>query len=325
MARQAGGGIPSDDRYGSSQPDPEWKLALVLAVGLHVAILVLALASPLLFKRPPLPEIQVVSLFNAVEPGPPGPAAKGRKGPPPPKAEALPKPEPPAEKIKTIESPPIKKEVEPIPAPPQPKVPAKPRAISERPLPVKTAKDLAKLKEIKHLLAEQEAQEAQKFADRQIKAALAQLKAAYKDQSLAASTSAAAAAPSTSGPATGSGAATGSPTAAGTGAGAGGGQGMIVEEALRRYLAAVHSRIQEHWTLPDLQTWDDSLEAVYVIRIRKDGTISSSEFEKSSKDPHFDQFVEKTIREASPLPPFPPELREEELEVGLRFRPGVIL
>ena len=50
--------------------------------------------------------------------------------------------------------------------------------------------------------------------------------------------------------------------------------------------------------------------------------IFSEHFEKSSGDKLFDQFVQKTLREAAPLPPIPAALQQSQVEVGLRFKPS---
>ncbi len=95
--------------------------------------------------------------------------------------------------------------------------------------------------------------------------------------------------------------------------------------ALRRYYMLISLRIHEHWSLPKTHSWDKSLEAVVVINIRRDGIVSRITFEKKSDNMYFNQYVKKTIEEASPMPPFPSDLKRERLEIGLRFMPGGML
>jgi colicin import membrane protein len=71
-----------------------------------------------------------------------------------------------------------------------------------------------------------------------------------------------------------------------------------------------------------MQNWNESLEALMVVIVRSDGAIIQSFFEKKSGNPYFNQFVEKTIKEAAPLPQFPADLKKTKLEIGLRFRPS---
>jgi outer membrane biosynthesis protein TonB len=109
----------------------------------------------------------------------------------------------------------------------------------------------------------------------------------------------------------------------GTGSGAGGG-GVMVDENLRRYLMAVNSQIQEHWVLPDLQNWKANVEAIVIIRVRRDGAVVETTFKKKSDNVFFNQFVEKTLKLSAPLPPFPIGINQSEMEIGLKFRPGEV-
>ncbi|MGA7279273.1 MAG: TonB C-terminal domain-containing protein, partial [Desulfocapsaceae bacterium] len=60
------------------------------------------------------------------------------------------------------------------------------------------------------------------------------------------------------------------------------------------------------------------------INVEKNGTITKEYFQQRSNDPTFDQFVQKAIQQANPLPPIPPALRESSYEFVLRFTPGNI-
>ena len=67
---------------------------------------------------------------------------------------------------------------------------------------------------------------------------------------------------------------------------------------------------------------NNALEAVLIIIIRKDGFVTDSYFERKSDNIYFNQFVLKALKESSPMPPFPDQLDEDTLEIGLRFKPG---
>jgi len=108
----------------------------------------------------------------------------------------------------------------------------------------------------------------------------------------------------------------------------GGGQASgtaMMDEAMKRYFIAISRRIHDHWALPETQQWEADLEAIVVIVIRRDGTIAKTFFEKRSKNRYFDQYVEKTIRAAAPLPPLPADLKKGRIEIGLRFRKGGLI
>ena len=91
------------------------------------------------------------------------------------------------------------------------------------------------------------------------------------------------------------------------------------------YWSTVLMRIQNFWTLPDLQNWDKNLEAVYVIQVRRDGVITKKYFERKSESFYFNTFVEKAVKDADPLPAFPAGFKDKEMEIGLIFHPAGLL
>jgi len=93
----------------------------------------------------------------------------------------------------------------------------------------------------------------------------------------------------------------------------------IVEQT---YWGAVAQRVKSFWVLPEMRKWDSSLLAQVVITINKDGAVVSIQFDQKSRDPLFDQLVEKTIKSAAPMPRFPALMQQETTEVGFKFRPG---
>jgi len=88
------------------------------------------------------------------------------------------------------------------------------------------------------------------------------------------------------------------------------------------YWGLVAQRVKSFWVLPEMKKWDASLLAKVAITINKDGEVVKIQFEERSKDPLFDQLVEKTIKSASPLPRFPVAMQQETTEIGFKFRPG---
>jgi colicin import membrane protein len=92
----------------------------------------------------------------------------------------------------------------------------------------------------------------------------------------------------------------------------------------KQYYTAIINRISQFWALPEFKRWDPSTQAIVVVTIAQNGTITRQFFEKRSDDPVFDQFVSKALQDANPLPPIPPALRKTSFEIGLRFRPGSI-
>lgn len=89
-----------------------------------------------------------------------------------------------------------------------------------------------------------------------------------------------------------------------------------------QYMASVVQRVKSYWVLPEMRTWDSTLLAQVVITINKEGEVLRIQIEQPSRDPLFDQMVERTIRSASPMPRFPAIMQKETMEVGFNFKPG---
>jgi outer membrane biosynthesis protein TonB len=324
----------------SEAPDNQWKKPLFLTIAVHVCFVLFGLFAPrFMHLQKKIPEVYTVNLFTVNELGGPAPAAPSKAATAPSKAVAAPQPKPPQPKALTVPEP-----VKPTPpqkAQPAPEPPAVAKdVISLKPIKTKDKTDIDKVKvrqdkllkekadqekfkEIQENLradakakeAKDAAEKARSEADKKAKDAVSQLAQSIKAGQQAAAGKAAAEASSSAGQASGG---------AGGGTGRGGGGGIEIDENLRRYLLAVNSQIQEHWVLPDLQNWQENIEAIVIIRVRRDGVVVESSFKKKSDNVYFNQFVEKTLKLSSPLPPFPIGINESEMEIGLKFRPGEV-
>jgi colicin import membrane protein len=265
-----------------------WTLPLNLAIGFHILVAVSIVVVPDLLKpRPKFEDIYTVDLINVTET-----IAQ-------PPQDAAPPPEP-VEPVENQEAIALADPVKPV----EPPKPVKP--VSIKPLKRKVKKkippkdDPEKLKQLQRkriaeaLKAEQEAarqaQIAAEEAARQQKLLEQQVADLTKQTQRARQ------------PAT----RTGSSTLTGL---------------ERQYYSAIAGKIAEFWSLPEYKNWDPSTQAIVVIRLAPSGRIMKQYFEEKSNDPTFDQFVRKTLQDASPLPPFPPALRKKSWEIGLRFRP----
>jgi len=283
--------------FPSDYVDKQWKIPLNLSIGFHVLIFAAALIAPSLFTgRPQIPEFYTVNLINVTEL---------------PKQATSPKesivPEKPKKEIASVT---ITKQAN-VPSLPAKVVSLRPVKRKIKQAPDESTTNIEKMKlarELERLRAEQELRKSREQAEIAAKDALAKLRHSLQ-QNVTSTTSAGEkqVEESVSGPA--------------------GPEGPSVEmdEVMKKFYAAVYQRIQDHWVLPPLQNWDDSLLAILVINVSNNGTITKSFFERKSDNVFFNQFVMKIIKEAAPLPPFPAELKESHLEIGLRFTPAGVL
>jgi TonB family protein len=103
----------------------------------------------------------------------------------------------------------------------------------------------------------------------------------------------------------------------------GGMKGDELSQALALYRALVYEKIESNWVLPDRLMLDKSgLEAVVMVRARRDGSVTEVRFEKKSGDAYFDDSVFKAIVKSKPFPPFPDIYSPREEEIVIRFAPG---
>ena len=102
----------------------------------------------------------------------------------------------------------------------------------------------------------------------------------------------------------------------------GGMKGGELSQALMLYRALVNEKIESNWVLPErLSQQEEDLEAVVVVRARRDGTVFDINFEKKSGNSYFDDSVLKAILKSKPFPPFPDIYSPQEEEIVIRFAP----
>ena len=282
----------------------EWRKPLNASIGLHIIVVVLAMLAPNLFERQlRLPEIYTVNLFTAteVEEISPSPAESPAAKP------AIRQIEPEVKKP-AISIQPAKPEVLPVATKTTKPISLKPvkQKIKVGKTKEENALEKAKLSQVVQRL------QAKAEAERTAKDAVSKLADSLKTHTPAPKSGSS---PKALTGQTGSSTKTAAPSGPK-------GTGIEPDFYMKQYLSAVYQKIHDHWILPDLQNWDNALEAILVIVIRRNGVVTDSSFEKKSDNIYFNQFVLKALKESSPMPPFPDQLEEETLEVGLRFKPG---
>ena len=99
-------------------------------------------------------------------------------------------------------------------------------------------------------------------------------------------------------------------------------KGGELSQALMLYRALVNEKIESNWALPErLSRGKDKLEAVLVVRVRRDGTVFDIQFDQKSGDSYFDDSVLKAVLKSKPFPPFPDIYSPSEEEIVIRFAP----
>lgn len=273
-----------------------WKLPLNLAVGFHLLVGLSAVYLPDIFDaKPRYEDIYTVNLVNLTEQSAapelqsaPEPQVEQPQETVPPQAVSIAPPAP-----QSVAAPPKAVSIKPLRK-------KKKKKIVKKPEPQKTNQDALKRQRLAEMLkAQQEADEQARLLAEEAAREKKMLQQ-VRNKPVAKSTNTSRKSSSSARP---------------------GGQLSTIE---KQYYAALTSRLQALWSLPEYKTWDPSLSANVVITIRKNGEIADSFFEKKSGDRIFDRFVTKTLQDVGKLPPIPPVLKKQRLEIGLIFSPGNI-
>ncbi len=92
--------------------------------------------------------------------------------------------------------------------------------------------------------------------------------------------------------------------------------------SIRIYQIEVENKIKQNWSYPVAMGGRSDLEAIVVVKVKKDGTILDKQFKKRSSNAVFDQSVLKAIERSDPLPPFPEGYvrRYDEIEINFNLR-----
>ncbi len=311
------------------QDDRKWGRALVFVVLLHVLFFAAAKYLPaMMHRRPLLEEVMTIDLVSMPEPAPapvqpPKPAV--RQPLPAPKPESPP-PEP--EKAVAVDVSPPEPEQAPVPE-------AKP--ISIRPL-------KRKIRKVKDIRLEEEKRREQLALDRirkqvrekrdreralAAKKALAKKRAAEKRARQRALARAKAEERRAREAARNARAEiaevlreqqslhTTRPAAGGRG-----GARSINSALEKQYYMDLASRVQRLWVLPEIKKWAPSLETIIEFTVLADGRLANVTVAKRSGDSFFDRFARETVKKAAPMPPIPPVLKKNHLDLGFRLRPA---
>lgn len=85
------------------------------------------------------------------------------------------------------------------------------------------------------------------------------------------------------------------------------------------YYSLIWSRIRGKWTLPQGILPRENIEAIIQAKILRNGTVVDLSFEKRSGNRYFDESAMKAIKKASPFPPLPDSIRDNNIDIGIRF------
>lgn len=86
------------------------------------------------------------------------------------------------------------------------------------------------------------------------------------------------------------------------------------------YYSTIWAKIKEQWALPQsIILPKENIEAVVHMKILKNGSVEDIYFEKRSGNRYFDESAIRAVRKAAPFPPLPERIRNNYIEIGIRF------
>jgi TonB family protein len=91
---------------------------------------------------------------------------------------------------------------------------------------------------------------------------------------------------------------------------------------LNRYLALVQSKISSLWVAPQVDLTGRSLQVVIKFRLDRSGNVSHVAIEKTSGNEYYDLAGTRAVLSANPLPPFPQEMSDTNVDAHFSFTVG---
>jgi outer membrane biosynthesis protein TonB len=94
--------------------------------------------------------------------------------------------------------------------------------------------------------------------------------------------------------------------------------GSLQVEIETQYADTVRDRLHQHFELPLYLQQRKDLSAKVTLWIHPDGTLRHFQFDAPSKDAHFNESIERSIRNSAPFPPIP-KAAHSRVRNGLSF------
>lgn len=90
-------------------------------------------------------------------------------------------------------------------------------------------------------------------------------------------------------------------------------------QQVNEYIGAVWIRIKQNWSVPPSLLPDRNISTIIDVKISRSGALEYANFEKRSGNRYFDDSALRAIRKSSPFPPLPSWIRDNSIEIGIRF------
>ncbi len=85
------------------------------------------------------------------------------------------------------------------------------------------------------------------------------------------------------------------------------------------YIEAVWARVKQNWTIPQSLLPEKNITTIVDVKIARNGALQYAGFEKRSGNRYFDDSALRAVKKSSPFPPLPYWVRDNSIEIGIRF------
>ncbi|MBN1365118.1 MAG: TonB C-terminal domain-containing protein [Syntrophaceae bacterium] len=85
------------------------------------------------------------------------------------------------------------------------------------------------------------------------------------------------------------------------------------------YIGAVWSRVKQNWTIPQSLLPEKNITTIVEVKIARSGALQYANFEQRSGNRYFDDSALRAVKKSSPFPPLPYWVRDNSIEIGIRF------
>lgn len=88
---------------------------------------------------------------------------------------------------------------------------------------------------------------------------------------------------------------------------------------VNEYIESVWARVKQNWTIPQSLLPEKNITTIVDVKIARNGALQYAGFEKRSGNRYFDDSALRAVKKSSPFPPLPYWVRDNSIEIGIRF------
>jgi colicin import membrane protein len=92
-----------------------------------------------------------------------------------------------------------------------------------------------------------------------------------------------------------------------------------VNAQANEYIEAVWSKVKQNWTIPQSLLPEKNIITIIDVKISRSGILQYAGFEKRSGNSYFDDSALRAVKKSSPFPPLPYWVKDNSIEIGIRF------